>query len=61
MMHVIDMRRLHQGCGESLQSKLPGISGVRHTRLPDLIQGQFCIVTWVRSKKRHPQDESEYR
>jgi hypothetical protein len=59
MMHAIDMKRLHQGCGESLQSKLPGISAIRHTQLPYLIQGQRLIVTWVRSKKRHPGDESE--
>ena len=61
MVYGIDMKRLHQGCGESLQSNLPGIPSVRPTLLPDLSEGQRDVSQGVRSKNGNPRGESEYR
>jgi hypothetical protein len=60
MLYAIDMRRLHQGCGESLQSKLPA-SLIRCAQLPGPAQGQCRCVSRIRSTNRHPRDEREYR
>jgi hypothetical protein len=59
MMYAIDMKRLHQGCGEPLQSKLLGISLIRYTQLLGLSQRQRRILTSFRSNDRQPRDESE--
>ncbi|MGD8911124.1 MAG: hypothetical protein PVI97_00105 [Candidatus Thiodiazotropha sp.] len=59
MMYAIDMKRLHQGCGEPLQSKLPGISLIRYAQLPGLSQGQRRALVGFKSKNRQPPDESE--
>ena len=61
MMHGIDMKRLHQGCGESLQSNLPGIPLIRRTLLPYVSEGQRHVSESVRSKNSNPRGESEYR
>jgi hypothetical protein len=59
MMYSIDMKRLHQGCGESLQSKLPGISLFRYTQLSDPSQRQCRSLIGIRPKNRQLRDESE--
>jgi hypothetical protein len=60
MVYAIDMKRLHQGCGESLQSKIPA-SLIRYAQLPDLAQGQRRAVFRIRLTNRHPRDENESR
>ncbi|MES9969704.1 MAG: hypothetical protein ABW092_06690 [Candidatus Thiodiazotropha sp.] len=61
MSYGIDMKRLHQGCGESLQANLPGFPFVRRTLLADLSEGQRDLSHRVRLKSDNPRAESEYR
>lgn len=60
MASGIDMKKLHQGCGESLQSNLPGIPMVRR-RPTDVSEGQQRTADRIRSKNSSPRDESDYR
>ncbi|MES9922701.1 MAG: hypothetical protein ABW152_01295 [Candidatus Thiodiazotropha endolucinida] len=60
MAYGIDMKRLHQGCGESLQSNLPGIPMIRR-RTTDVSEGQHRTADKIRSKNSNPRDESDYR
>ncbi|MES9827072.1 MAG: hypothetical protein ABW201_02245 [Candidatus Thiodiazotropha sp.] len=60
MAHGIDMKKLHQGCGESLQSNLPGIPTVRR-RPADVSEGQHRTADRIRSKNSSPRDQSDYR
>ncbi|MES9817195.1 MAG: hypothetical protein ABW155_11125 [Candidatus Thiodiazotropha sp.] len=54
------MKKLYQGCGESLQSNLPGIPMVRR-RPTDVSEGQQRTADRIRSKNSSPRDQSDYR
>lgn len=61
MMHEIDMKRLHLGCGESLQSNLRGISIFRRPLLPDVTRGRRQKAERTRLKNGHRRHESDFR
>jgi hypothetical protein len=61
MVHEIDMKRLHQGCGESLQSNLPGISRLRRAAPVDGSEGRPRVTGRFRSQQTHRRIESEHR
>ncbi|MEW8192687.1 MAG: hypothetical protein AB2793_03185 [Candidatus Thiodiazotropha sp.] len=55
------MKRLHQGCGEPLQSNLPGIPLIRRALLPDVSEVQRRTADRTRPKDSSPRDESDLR
>ncbi|MEW8026957.1 MAG: hypothetical protein AB2792_03745 [Candidatus Thiodiazotropha sp.] len=61
MADGIDMKRLHQGCGEPLQSNLPGIPLIRRALLPDVSEVQRRTADRTRPKDSSPRDESDLR
>ncbi|MEW8506282.1 MAG: hypothetical protein AB2598_06225 [Candidatus Thiodiazotropha sp.] len=60
-MYAIDMKRLHQGCGESLQSKFPGFSILRSSLMTEMTDGQRQLSEAVKHKEKGRRDESDYR
>ena len=58
MVNEVIMKRLHQGCGESLQSNLPGIFGKR-TQLPVSTDDQPKTPFRMRSRRTHRHNESD--
>jgi hypothetical protein len=59
MADGIDMRRLHQGCGESLQSNIPGIPLLKRVPVVDLLLGRRGITGRIRYKQNHRRNESD--
>ncbi|MBT2968786.1 MAG: hypothetical protein B6D72_11875 [gamma proteobacterium symbiont of Ctena orbiculata] len=60
-MYTIDMKRLHQGCGESLQSKLSGFSIFRSSLIADVAVGQRQFSKAVRREEKSRREESDFR
>ncbi|MET0070029.1 MAG: hypothetical protein ABW096_08285 [Candidatus Thiodiazotropha sp.] len=60
-MYAIDMKRLHLGCGESLQSKLPGFSIFRSSLIADGTAGHRHFSTALRREEKDRREESDYR
>ncbi|MCM8855165.1 MAG: hypothetical protein LC541_07585 [Candidatus Thiodiazotropha sp.] len=58
MAQTLDMKRLHQGCGESLQSNLPGIPLLKQPLSPGYSVESAQVVGKVRSMENHQRDES---
>jgi hypothetical protein len=61
MVHEIDMKRLHQGCGESLQSNLPGIPRLRRAAPVDDSEGRPRAWGRIRPQQTHRRIESDHR
>jgi hypothetical protein len=61
MTYPIDMKRLHQGCGESLQSNLPGIPLLRRAPLAECSRGRPRAEGRIRCELTHRRDESDHR
>lgn len=61
MNYEIDMKRLHQGCGESLQSHLPGVSVRKRTLRPGVADGQPKAPHRMRPDRSQRRDESDFR
>jgi hypothetical protein len=61
MTHAINMKRLHQGCGESLQSNLPGIPARSRPQSPGFADGRARAPHRLRLDKDQRRDESEFR
>ncbi|MCU7936173.1 MAG: hypothetical protein KZQ99_15065 [Candidatus Thiodiazotropha sp. (ex Dulcina madagascariensis)] len=58
MTQAFDMRRLHQGCGESLQSNLPGLTLIRRAPIPRLRIEPSQMGGKVRREAHNQRDES---
>jgi hypothetical protein len=58
MTNEIDMKRLHQGCGESLQSKIPGILLFRRVPAVDVSQWRHRAADRIRYKQNQQHNES---
>ncbi len=61
MENGIDMRRLHQGCGESLQSNLPGIANRKSSQLPGLADNQPKAFHRIRREPNQRRDRGDDR
>jgi hypothetical protein len=61
MRFSIDMKRLHQGCGESLQSNLPGIPLLRRVPAGDVSPGLHRSSVKTRLHQRNRQNEIDHR
>lgn len=61
MMDRIDMKRLHQGCGESLQSNFPYIPRLSSTPVPETAQGRRGSAGRSRSEHNHRRNQGDDR
>ncbi|MCU7933144.1 MAG: hypothetical protein KZQ90_20305 [Candidatus Thiodiazotropha sp. (ex Codakia rugifera)] len=58
MTQTLDMKRLHQGCGESLQSNLPGIPLLQRPVSSGHSGESAQVADKARSMQSHQRDES---
>ncbi|MES9993085.1 MAG: hypothetical protein ABW098_14090 [Candidatus Thiodiazotropha sp.] len=60
-MDAIDMKKLHLGCGESLQPKFPGFSIFRPSMSVGMTVGQRHVPKALGHQKKRRREESDYR